>query len=270
MFDFQLPFLNRPILWYGFLFAFGFFLGYLFLLKSLRHNFPFSKTFSSRTAFAEKLTLYTMIGTLIGARLGDLIFYQNIKQVISHPILLIAVWEGGLASHGGALGILVALFLFAKKYKISFWAVVDRVVIPASLAGACIRVGNFFNQEILGIPTDLPWGVLFLHPADGGVIIPRHPVQLYEALGYLAIFLLLNSIARAEVWWKRTGGLTGIFLVAVFSFRCLVEGVKVEQSVWIHPSSFFTMGQWLSLPFIFVGGLLWWRAFKKRSNPKRN
>ncbi len=205
--------------------------------------------------FAEKISFYVMVGALIGARLGDLFFYQDWHEVVARPLAWIAVWEGGLASHGGAVGILVGLFLFARKYRVPFLTLLGTVVIPTSLAAVCIRIGNFMNQEIVGHPTSVPWGVLFLHPAGGEAPVPRHPVQLYEALLYLFVFGLLWMRAQA----LSRARLAGLFFLLVFGGRFLLERFKVEQSVYLVDGGLFTMGQWLSIPFILLGGWLFFR-----------
>lgn len=260
MFHFPIPFLNRPILWYGFFFALGFFLAYwvlLFLLKKYFHasnkNLSPAVVHQRATKMAEKLTLYVMIGAIVGARLGDVLFYQDLKAIAKDPLSIIAVWQGGLASHGGAVGILIALWLFSRSVKVPFLRCLDFTVVPTALAAVCIRVGNFFNQEILGTKTELPWGVVFGHPADGGPVVPRHPAQLYEACAYLVIFFLLFFYATARPHFERKGKLTGLFLVLVFGFRFAIEFLKVEQSATLSTASWLTMGQWLSIPFILMG-----------------
>lgn len=270
MFDFNLPVLNRPILWYGFFFALGFFVGYLCLIYLLRRYFLLftqkrekdKTSFKHQTTkFAEQMTFYVILGAVIGARLGDVLFYQNWSEIIREPLSIIAVWQGGLASHGGAAGILVALWIFAKKRKMAFWTVVDLTVIPTAIAAVFIRIGNFFNQEILGVPTTLPWGIIFLHPADGGPIVPRHPAQLYEAIAYLCVFVFLLFYWHRHLPFQKSGKLSGLFLLFVFSFRFFIEFIKVEQSERLLGSSFLTMGQWLSIPFILLG---LWLVFRIR------
>ncbi len=264
IFKFNIPILNRPLLWYGFLFALGFFVGYLVLTYLLRRYFLLEKEPKAKVkAQAEQLTFYVIIGAIVGSRLGDVLFYQSWAGIARNPFSILAVWEGGLSSHGGAVGILIALWILARRTKIPFWTVVDFTVIPTAIAAVFIRIGNFFNQEILGVPTQLPWGVIFLHPADGAPILPRHPAQLYEALWYLLTFGILLWYWHRHPPFKPSGKLTGLFLILVFGFRFFIEFIKVEQSAHLSGSSFLTMGQALSLPFIALG--LW--LFLKRHLP---
>jgi len=261
MFAFDLPLLHRPILWYGFFFALGFFVGYLVLTSLLRRYFNKDDQCNKKASkTAEQLLLYVLIGAVIGARLGDVLFYQSFAQLMRDPLSIIAVWEGGLASHGGAAGILIALYLYSKRQKIPFWRAVDFTVIPTALAAVFIRLGNFFNQEILGTPTTLPWGILFLHPADGGAVVPRHPAQLYEALGYLCVFAILLRHFRRHPPFLSAGKLTGLFLILLFGVRFCIEFIKVEQSVHLSSqTALLTMGQMLSIPFILLGCYLCFR-----------
>lgn len=247
----DLPLLNRPILWYGFLFAVGFLLAYSLLLFLLRHER--SKDVQAHAKqIADHLTFYGIIGTIIGARLFDVLFYENWNAILRDPLSVFRVWEGGLASHGGVLGILIALVLFQKKHRFCSWLhLLDLLVLPSAVVAVFIRVGNFINQEIVGKATTVPWAVIFGHPADGSPAVPRHPVQLYEAVYYLAVFGVLWFLRKRWNSWKE-GSLAGLYLVLIFSFRFLVEFFKEEQSWWLYGSP-VTMGQLLSVPFIILG-----------------
>jgi len=218
--------------------------------------------------FADKATFYIVAGTLIGARLGDILFYQGWAEIARDPLIVFRIWEGGLASHGGAIGIFIALWLLSKKMSFSFLRLLDLVAAPAALGGMFIRIGNFFGQEILGTPTRLPWGVIFGHPVGREEAVPRHPVQLYEALWYGLVFIALLWYFRRHPRLKEPGRLAGALFVSVFSFRFLIEYFKVEQSRLIDAHAFLTMGQWLSLPAIAFGIFLLCRKSGVWTNTK--
>jgi len=258
VFSFSLPLLGRPILWYGVLFALGFFAGYKVFARLVRKEFSGNEAKILAKRLSEKTLMAVGLGAIIGARLGDILFYQDISTWIHHPISILYVWEGGLASHGAAIGILIGLAVLVRKLRkekpfssYRFFSLLDRAVLSVAIAGFFIRIGNFINQEILGTPTAMPWGVLFLHPADGGPIVPRHPVQLYESFAYLALFALLYTLWNRRPSFRREGLSTGLFLVLLFGFRFLIEFFKIEQSD--YSLSFLTMGQLLSIPFILLG-----------------
>jgi len=163
----------------------------------LEHQFPQAlKSLKSRVLiFSERLTFYIIIGTVVGARLGHILFYEQLSFYLAHPLDIFKVWEGGLASHGAIIGMLCSItFCYLRSRKeypmISIVRIIDLLVVPSLFAGCLIRIGNFMNQEILGTATSLPWAIVFGHPADGSVPIPRHPAQLYEAVGYFWGFLL--------------------------------------------------------------------------------
>jgi phosphatidylglycerol:prolipoprotein diacylglycerol transferase len=237
----MIPVFDRPVAWYGILFAIGFFLASLINRRMLG---------SDKKIFCEQLFSYVFWGTLIGARLGHLMFYEKWQKWLLNPLEIVKVWEGGLASHGAAIGILIALYLFAKKTKTySFWEVVDLVVVPVALAAVFIRLGNFVNQEVLGTPTSLPWAVLFCHPIDGSSVVPRHPVQLYEALVYAFSFILLYRLW--PTWRERGGRITGLFFILIFGSRFFIEYIKEGQSV--YEAGPLLMGQYLSLPLVLLG-----------------
>ncbi len=260
-----IPFVNIPITWYGLLFATGFWLGFHMFTYMLKNRLG-SK---DANAFSERLLLYIIVATIIGARLGHIFFYEHPMEYLANPISIFKTWEGGLASHGAVLAIVLAVLIFSIRIRkefpeFTFWKILDYLSVPAMLLSTLIRVGNFFNQEILGVSTDKPWGIIFGHPADGGLITPRHPAQLYEAAFYFALFLLL-----AHIWYRKRdellpGRLAGITLVSAFLFRFLVEFIKTEQSAWFdQPNGSLLMGQVLSLPIIAIGLYLLVRKDKK-------
>lgn len=213
-----------------------------------------AKTFAY--LLTDKLTWFIVLGTVVGARLGHVFFYDW-PRYHDNWLEIFKIWEGGLASHGGVVGVLLGVYLYYRfilnKFpSITLIGLLDCGVIPASLVAFFIRVGNFFNQEILGPPTTLPWGVIFGNPADGGPIVPRHPTQLYEAGAYLAIFVVLVYLWQKHGNRLRTGVLSGLCFLLIFSSRLFIDFIKTPQSLLIDESS-FQMGQYLSLPFIIVG-----------------
>jgi prolipoprotein diacylglyceryl transferase len=207
----------------------------------------------------DKLTVYVALGTIIGARLGHCLFYDP-SYYLSNPIEILKIWRGGLASHGAAIGILIALYYFSKKNKKPYLWILDRIVIVVALAGFFIRMGNLMNSEIYGIPTKLPWGFIFVR---NGEVIPKHPTQIYEALSYLLIFFLLYSIYNKKGTNVRQGLIFSIFLILLFSVRFLIEFIK-EVQVDFEQTMALNMGQWLSIPFILTGIYLLYRSYKQK------
>lgn len=255
---FTVPIIDRPVTWYGFLFVLGLSISYYFIYLSLKKKFTLSKQES--LSLTDRLTWFVVGGTLIGARLGHVFFYDW-PRYARNPFDILKIWEGGLASHGAAIGIFISIFLFLwtsrKQFpQLNFVNLVDLLSIPAALTCAMIRVGNFVNQEILGPPTDLPWGVIFGHPVDGSAPIPRHPVQLYEALAYFCIFLFLLVLVRVKGDKLRQGVLGGLFFVLMCSARFLLEFFKSPFQSQMIDESYIQMGQLLSLPLILFGLIL--------------
>jgi phosphatidylglycerol---prolipoprotein diacylglyceryl transferase len=270
---FVVPYLNHPVMWYGLLFAIGFVGGY-FVARSILKGFfvtegwPVVEAETTALRLVDQGIVYIVIGALLGARLGHVFFY-GWTYYQQHPWDIFKVWEGGLASHGGGIGILIALGLFMwfhrkGKDAVSFLMTLDVVTIPAAFAGCCIRIGNFINQEITGTPTSLPWGVAFLHPLDGvpGVVV--HPVQLYEAFFYLLVFFFLFALWLRDRRTLGRGVVAGWFLVLVFGFRFMVEYLKMPQHETFDNNGWLKMGQLLSIPFILIGIALLTYARKKR------
>ncbi len=238
--------------YYGLFFAIAFLLGYQLMEKMFKwEKIPLP--------WLEKLFMYVILATVIGARLGHVFFYgwdyysQNLGEIIK-------VWHGGLASHGGALGIVIAILIYSKKVskKSPLWTL-DRLVIPTALAAFFIRMGNLMNHEIYGHPTDLPWAFKFvenIHEWMAGAqpiySAPSHPTQIYEALSYLVLFGIIMWM-----YWKtdakdRTGLIFGVFLIGTFFARFLIEFVKENQEAFEN-DMFLNMGQLLSIPFVLAG-----------------
>lgn len=203
------------------------------------------------------LTNYIIAGMLIGSRLVHCFFYEP-QYYFSHPFDIIKIWEGGLASHGGYLGVIIAVWLFMRKHpELKYFWVMDLIVGPCLFVGGLIRIGNLFNSEIVGRPTDLPWGVVFERVDP----FPRHPAQVYEAIGYFTIAAILMMLEKKKFTTWKKGSIFAVALSLSFTFRFFIEFVKDEQAT-ITLSSVFNMGQILSLVFVIAGILLWWRVQK--------
>ncbi len=232
---------NFAVRWYGLLFASGFVFGY-YILKRIFANEGLGET------TLDRLTIYVAIGTIIGARLGHCFFYEP-AYYLANPSEILKVWHGGLASHGAAIGILIALWYFARKEKKPMIWAIDRVVIVVALAAVLIRLGNLMNSEIYGVETTLPWGFVFLRNHETA---PKHPTQIYESLAYLITFGILMRIYWKNLGRQKAGVLFGVFLILVFGFRFIVEFVKEDQ-VPFEAAMKFNMGQLLSIPFVLGG-----------------
>ena len=234
--------------WYGLCFALAFLVGYFIVQWIYQRELRPERDL-------DRLLVYMIIGTLVGARLGHCFFYEP-AYFLSHPLEILMFWQGGLASHGGLIGILLALCLYSRtRPEQPYGWLVDRIVIPSALGGFFIRLGNLFNSEILGIPTDVPWAFVFAR-IDA---VPRHPAQLYESIAYAVIFAVLLIVYRKRGAQTPRGLLTGLFLVLVFGVRFLIEFVKVRQAAFGEALP-LSMGQLLSVPLILVGLVLVVRA----------
>ena len=245
--------------WYGMMFALAFISGYLI-------GFKLFKDAGKPQEELDRLLIYVLVATIIGARLGHVFFYEA-EFYLRNIHLIPQVWTGGLASHGAAIGIIIAMYIYAKRTAgVTFMWVADRVVPGVAIGGMFIRIGNFFNSEILGMPTDLPWAVIFAN-VD---MLPRHPSMLYESI--LCIIVL---IALAMIYYKYDkkppeGSLFGAFLVMLFSGRFLIEFSKETLADFLE-GSLFDMGQLLSIPFVLFGAWLLWKKvnWKKAGAPMK-
>ncbi len=227
--------------WYGILYGCAFIASYYAFKELLKFD-------KLPDDFADRALVYMILGTVIGARIGDCFFYHP-QYYLQHPLEIFAVWHGGLSSHGGACGILIALYLFARKMKKPYIWILDRVVIVIGVAGFFIRMGNLMNSEIYGIQTSLPWGFIFERHGES---VPKHPTQIYEALYYALTYIVLRFVYRKCDNRPRPFLIFGLFLIMVFAFRFCIEFIKNPQEDF-EESMRFNMGQWLSVPFIILG-----------------
>lgn len=247
--------------WYSLGFLVAFLLGYYIIERMFKQE-------NVREDYLGSLFLYIFLAILIGARLGHCLFYEPDYFLTSeHWVEIVWPFQNGrftgfqgLASHGAAIGILVGLWLYQRKYGLNLWWFLDRLVVVVALGGAFVRLGNLFNSEIYGVETSLPWGFVF---ERNGETVPKHPTQLYESLSYFLIF-------GVSIWYYirkkgqfKTGTIFGWWLVALFGVRLLIEFVKNDQ-VDFEAGMALNMGQLLSLPFIIGGFTIAWLAYKEK------
>ena len=252
---------NFGLRWYSLCFLVAFLLGYYIMERMFRHEHV-------NEDYLGSLFLYIFLAILAGARLGHCLFYEPDYFLTSeHWVEIFWPFQNGqftgfqgLASHGAAIGILVALWLYWRKYGLNAWWLLDRLVIVVAVGGAFVRLGNLFNSEIYGVETTLPWGFIY---ERNGETVPKHPTQLYESLSYFIIF-------GVSIWYYikkkgqfKTGTVFGWWLVALFGVRLLIEFVKNDQ-VDFEAGMALNMGQLLSLPFIIGGLAIAWLASKEK------
>ncbi|QDF76522.1 MULTISPECIES: prolipoprotein diacylglyceryl transferase [Shewanella] len=236
----MVSFMGLTIHWYGVLFA-----------TAIASGFQVIKHIYVREGLdvesLDNLLIYCVVGIVLGARLGHVLFYDP-GYYFAHPAKILAIWEGGLASHGGTVGVVLAMYYYKLKVKLPFLFLLDRLAIATGIFCVFVRLGNLANSEILGVATDKPWGIIF----ERIDMVPRHPAQLYEALAYLVIFITLWLLYRYTEMKRREGALVGLFLALVFGARYLIEFVKVRQAEFALDWS-LSVGQMLSVPFVLAG-----------------
>ncbi len=246
------------IRWYSLMFAIGFIVGYDIVARMFRREGAPEKWLSI-------LLIYVVVATIVGSRLGHVLFYEwdFYKQ---NPIEILYIWKGGLASHGGTIGIIIAVILFSiftsKRHPL--WTF-DRLVVPIALVGGLIRLGNLFNSEIYGTATTLPWGFMFVNSREWHMLYEGqacHPTQIYEALCYFALFGLLMWMYWKKNAQERPGLIMGVFLIGIFTPRFLIEFIKNDQ-VAREATMTLNLGQQLSIPFIILGIALIIYAFSR-------
>ncbi|MCD7962364.1 MAG: prolipoprotein diacylglyceryl transferase [Rikenellaceae bacterium] len=243
---------GREIRYYALLWTFSIIVGWYLMGKMIKKEGKSEKVLDS-------IFWYGVISIIIGARLGHVFFYEA-EYYLTNPYKILYIWEGGLASHGAAIGLLIGLWLFSRKNKLPYIWSLDRIGIPVAIGGAAVRIGNLFNSEIYGTVTEKPWGFIFV---QNGETLPMHPTQIYEAIAYLIIFvILLWMYFRKDLARKIPGLMFGFFLVTLFASRFFIEFVKNPQEDF-EQNMLINMGQILSLPFIIVGIYLMIRAILK-------
>jgi len=250
---FQFGFLQ--LRWYSLFFVGSFIIGF-FIIKKI-----FTKE-NKAIDTLDDLLLYALIGAIIGARIVHCLFYEP-SYYFNHMVEILYVWKGGLASHGGMIGVLIVFYFYAKKYNLGYMWILSRMAIPGTIVAASVRFGNFFNSEILGKESHLPWAVVFKRVDN----IPRHPVQLYEAFSYLGLFLILLLIYKKATSNFATKLIPGVFAFIMFSVRFLLEFVKTQQADYTLSVN-MSVGQMLSMPLIIIGAIWVFWAFK--TTPKED
>lgn len=241
--------------WYGLLFASAFLFSYIVMNKIFKNE-------NLGEAVLDRLTIYMALGVIVGARLGHCLFYEP-AYYFRHPAEILMIWHGGLASHGAAIGILTALWLFKRKEKKDYFWILDRIAIVVALSGFLIRMGNLMNSEIYGVETTVPWAFVFLRNHE---VAPKHPTQIYEGLAYLFIFFLLFFLYWRKKGEHYQGMLISLLCILMFTTRFLIEFIKEDQ-VAFEATMKLNMGQWLSIPIIIMGmvGLYFSIKYKKRA-----
>jgi prolipoprotein diacylglyceryl transferase len=254
--------------WYAMMFLIGFAIGYKIVERMFKRE-------NLNLKWLDPLLYYTVFGTVIGARLGHCLFY-NPSYYLSNPVEILKVWEGGLASHGGVLGIIFAIYFYSKKISHrSMMFTFDKLVTPTGLVAALIRIGNLMNSEIFGRPTDLPWGFRFVKSTDYRKYVPNfdmgcHPTQIYEAICYLLTFALCMWLYFKKDAWKKEGFIFGIFLICIFTSRFFIEFLKYVQENWeknLVDACGLNMGQLLSIPFVLAGFYFMMKAINNHPDP---
>ena len=249
--------------WYSLCFLATFVIGFYIMRDVFRSEGKSEEDLNS-------LVNYMVLGTLIGARLGHCLFYDP-GFYLSNPLEMVKFWHGksfgisGLSSHGGALGIFSALYIYTRKREIPYIWMLDRIVIPTALGGLFIRLGNLFNSEIVGIPTEVPWAFVFTRIDN----LPRHPAQLYESLGYGLIFVMLYTLYKRLRRESPDGLLLGLFTLFAFAYRFFIEFVKERQANYGQDLP-LSVGQLLSVPLVILGIFLVARAIQSARKTRRS
>ncbi|MGV8962594.1 MAG: prolipoprotein diacylglyceryl transferase [Candidatus Saccharimonadaceae bacterium] len=257
---------GREIRWYGLLWV----IGLIVAVYIVQHIFDKEKL---PQKWFDSLFVYMMVGIILGARLGHCLFYEP-AYYLANPIEILKIWEGGLASHGGVLGIIIAIWLYSRKVtkKSMLWTF-DRVIVPTGFTSAFIRLGNLMNHEIYGGPTSEPWGFRFIENINawkaGAPAIftePSHPTQIYEAIIYFIVFFVTMYLFWKTNAKQKQGFILGVAMIMIFTSRFFIEflkNVQVDSEILMRQNTGLILGQWLSIPFVIWGVWLIWNSIRK-------
>lgn len=247
------------IRWYGLMWALAIIIGGWFFSNFCRRE-------GLPQSVSDSVFIYGTIATIVGARVGHCLFYEPDVYLRNPLEIFTGFRNGGMASHGAAIGLLIGLWLFSRKNRLPYVWALDRIMIPVGIGGAIVRLGNLFNSEIVGCVTDVPWGFRFMRlyrhlPADAVPV--QHPTQIYEALCYVTTFAVLCWLYYGKDYGRRRPGVIfGVGLTGVFLTRFFVEFIKVEQEAF-EKGMLLDMGQLLSIPFILLAGWMIWRGMTR-------
>ena len=257
---------GREIRWYGLLWVIGLIVAVYIVQRIYEKEKLPQKWFDS-------LFVYMMVGIIVGARLGHCLFYEP-AYYLAHPLEILKIWEGGLASHGGVVGIIIAVWLYSKRVtkKSMLWTF-DRVIVPTGFTSAFIRLGNLMNHEIYGGPTTEPWGFRFIENINawraGAPAIytePSHPTQIYEAIIYFIVFFVTMYLYWKTNAKQKQGFILGVAMIMIFLSRFFIEflkNVQVQSEIVMRENTGLILGQWLSIPFVIWGVWLIWNSMRK-------
>ncbi len=258
--DFNPVFINLgglEVRYYGLMWALAIFMGAKFFDY-------FCKSEGLKSDVSESVFVYATLATVLGARIGHCIFYEPETYLIAPWKIFTEIRNGGMASHGAAIGLLVGLWLFTRRWKLPYIWALDRIMLPVAIGGAAVRFGNLFNSEIFGEATTMPWGFKFLRSHTWVTeYAPQacHPTQLYEASCYVITFVILCVMYfKNDLGRKRPGAIFGVALLGVFLSRFLLEFIKTTQ-VDFEQGMVLDMGQWLSIPFVVLGFYMLYKAY---------
>lgn len=244
------------IAYYGLLWGAAFLMGgYLFTKMVKREKLDIK--------MVDSAFITMLISTMVGARLGHCLFYEPTAYLAEPWKIITGIREGGLASHGAAIGLLVGIWIWSRKWKMPYVWMLDRIGIVVAIGGAFIRFGNLLNSEVYGTATDLPWGFIFVR---AGETMPMHPTQIYEMIAYLITFAVMGHLYWRTQLSDRRGAMFGIFLIMLFGARFIIESIKQPQEAWEQAMA-LNMGQILSLPFIIAGVIILIIAMRRPLQP---